>query len=31
MTTQCNAKKLMFHELDSPEVVGRFDGLSLSD
>ena len=26
MTTQCNATKLMFHELDSREVVGRFDG-----
>ena len=26
MTTQCNATKLTFHELDSREVVGRFDG-----
>ena len=26
MTTQCNAEKLAFHELDSREVVGRFDG-----
>ena len=26
MTTQCNAPKLTFHELDSREVVGRFDG-----
>ena len=26
MTTQCNATKLTFHELDSREVMGRFDG-----
>ena len=26
MTTQCNETKLMFHDLDSREVVGRFDG-----
>ena len=26
MTTQCNATKLMFHELKTREVVGRFDG-----
>ena len=26
MATQCNAEKLAFHELDSREVVGRFDG-----
>ena len=26
MNTQCNATKLTFHELDSREVVGRFDG-----
>ena len=26
MTTQCNATKLTFQELDSREVVGRFDG-----
>ena len=26
MTTQCNATKLMFHELDSREIVGRLDG-----
>ena len=26
MTTQCNAAKLMFHELDTREGVGRFDG-----
>ena len=25
-TTQCNATTLMFHELDSREVVGQFDG-----
>ena len=26
MTTQCNATKLTFHELNFREVVGRFDG-----
>ena len=26
MTTQCNEAKLIFHDLDSREVVGRFDG-----
>ena len=26
MTTQCNEPKLIFHDLDSREVVGRFDG-----
>ena len=26
MTTQCNETKLIFHDLDSREVVGRFDG-----
>ena len=26
MATQCNERKLMFHELDSHEVVARFDG-----
>ena len=26
MTTQCSEGKLIFHELDSREVVGRFDG-----
>ena len=26
MTTQCNETKLIFHDLDSHEVVGRFDG-----
>ena len=26
MTTQCNEGKLLFHDLDSREVVGRFDG-----
>ena len=26
MTTQCNEPKLIFHDLDSSEVVGRFDG-----
>ena len=26
MTTQCNEAKLIFHDLDSCEVVGRFDG-----
>ena len=26
MTTQCTETKLMFHDLDSRDVVGRFDG-----
>ena len=26
MVTQCSEGKLIFHELDSGEVVGRFDG-----
>ena len=26
METQCSETKLLFHELDSREVVGRFDG-----
>ena len=26
MTTQCTEEKLIFHDLDSREVVGRFDG-----
>ena len=30
MRTQCNATKLMFHKLDSREVVGRFDGGELT-
>ena len=26
MATQCNETKLIFHDLDSREVVARFDG-----
>ena len=30
MTTQCSEGKLIFHELDSREVVGRFDGSEIT-